>query len=349
MRYFWYLTIAAISAASVWQPTVALAQKKPSSGPPPGVIYFRHDGSMWQMDAAGTPASRVRLADAPEYGDPSQALHRDKRWFAFDVSYVPELAPVFPNQRQFTEIHAGDTGGSLVRLLSDLNLEILSQPRWSTDDQSLTFLAERWDEVNGQMAATDAGVYSLAISFDANGTPQAGELTFLLDLSVQLRGGAAGVPGYAEFELTGHSWNPTGTQVAFGVRIDRDQKRSQEIWISDVTNATHRILVSGSGVGWPEWSPDGSRIAFSRSGQVVLNLATGRTKTLSNSASDSWGGLRWSPTSAYTVVYHWDNLLPGYDAMYRCTADLGSRTTLSAGLADPPQPFNYFIPVGWRK
>jgi dipeptidyl aminopeptidase/acylaminoacyl peptidase len=328
-------------------PATALAQKT-KGGTPTGTIYFRHDGSMWQMDATGTPASRLRLPDAPEYGEPSHKLHGGERWFVYAISYVPELAPTFPNQRQFTEICVGSTDGARLPLLSDVNLEIISEPRWSADDNSITFIAESWENVDGQLVANDAGAYELAISFAEDGTPQAGPLTYLVDLSVPLRAGPAGVPGYSDLEFCGYSWNSDGTQLAFGVRIDSDQERSQEIWISDLVNATNRLLVSGNGVGWPEWSPDDRRIAFHQYGQVVYDLATGRTKSLGSSAIGSWGGLRWAPSGAHVVLYHWDNLLPGYDALYRCTADLGGRTELTAGLADPPAPLNHFIPVGWR-
>jgi hypothetical protein len=347
-----FLFIAALAMACLTIHSLAFAQKKGGGGSatPPGTIYFRHDGSMWQMDGAGTPASRVRLPDAPQYGEPSHKLHGGERWFVYAVSYVPELAPTFPNQRQFTEICVGSTAGARLPLVSNLNLEIISEPRWSADDNSITFIAESWRNVDGQLVATEAGAYELAISFADDGTPQAGPLTFLVDLSAQLRAGPAGVPGYSDLEFGGHSWNSDGTQLAIGVRIDSDEERAQEIWISDLVNATNRLLVSGNGVGWPEWSPDGRRIAYSSGGQVIYDLATGRKKSLNRTATTSWGGLVWAPTSSHVVVYHWDNFV-GYDGLYRFTSDLAGKTELTAGLAESgAQPFrNYYIPVGWRE
>lgn len=346
-----FVLTVTLTATLITEGATAFAQKKGGSStpPPPGLVYFRHAGSMWQMDAAGTPASRIALPTAPDYGDPSNSRHgSNQRWFVYDDTYVPELYPAFPNDRQFTEIRAGSEGGQDVLLLSDPNLEIISSPLWMPDDASITFIAERWDfDAEGQPEAFDAGVYELSIDF-SSGAPIAAGLEFLADLSTQLRAGPNGIPPYSDLEVCGHTWNNDGTRVAFGVRIDSTDEHAQEIWIADVVAASFQLLVSGNGVGWPEWSPDGRRIAYNSNGQVVYDLATGREKSLNRTATASWGGLVWSPTGAHVVVYHWDNFLSGYDAMYRFTADLGSKTELTTGLADPLPHFNVFIPVGWR-
>jgi hypothetical protein len=319
------------------------------SSPPPGTIYFRHAGAMWQMDAAGTPASRIALPAAPDYGDPSYARHgNNQRWFVYDDTYAPEQHPRFPNDRQFADIRAGSEGGQDVVLLSDPDLEIISNPLWARDDASITFIAERWDvDADGLPVAFDAGVYELSVDF-TGGAPAAGALVFLADLSAQLRAGPAGVPTYSDLEFCGHTWNSDGTKLAFGVRIDSPDESAQELWIADLPSGAFQLLVSGNGVGWPEWSPDGRRIGYYSNGQVVFDLTTGRKKSLNTTAVASWGGLVWSPTGAYGVCYHWDNLLPGYDALYRFTADLGGKTELTAGLTDPLPFLNTYIPVGWR-
>lgn len=344
------LTVTFIALSSSGEAT-AFAPRRGGGNtpPPPGIIYFRHAGAMWQMDAAGTPASRIPLPAAPDYGDPSYLRHGgNMRWFVYDVTYIPELYPTFPNDRQFTEIRAGSEGGQDVLLLSDPNLEIISAPLWAPDDASITFVAERWDfNADGEPTAFDTGVYELSIDF-SSGAPMAMGLDFLADLSTQLRAGPDGVLPYSDMEMTGHTWNPDGTLVAFGVRIDSSDENVQELWIFDFVTDSFSLLVSGNGAGWPEWSPDGRRIAYTRSGQVVHDLATGRTNSLKRTVTGNWGGLRWSPTGAHAVVYHWDNLLPGYDAIYRFTPDLGGKTELTSGLADPLPFFNTYIPVGWR-
>jgi dipeptidyl aminopeptidase/acylaminoacyl peptidase len=300
---------------------------------------------MWQMDGAGTPESRVRLPDAPLWGDPSYLRYGNKqRWFLYDYHEEPAY-PKFPNGRYLIEIRAGSEGGEDLLLLSDPNLEIISHPRWSAGDASITFIAERWSvDAEGQPIALDAGVYELSINFTQAGIPQVGTLEFVADLSTQLRAGPDGTPTY----FCGHSCNSTGTQLAFAVQIDTDQEFAQELWIVDLSSGTSQLLMSGVWVWGPEWSPDDTRIGLTRNNdQVVYNLATGRTKLLNRTVNGSWWGLKWSPTGDYVVVSHWDNFLSGSDSMYRFTAELTGRTELTAGLPIPH--FNDFTPVGWRE
>ncbi len=111
-----------------------------------------------------------------------------------------------------------------------------------------------------------------------------------------------------------------------------------------------RLLASGHGIGWPEWSPDGSRIGYvSWDGTVIYDVSRNRSKKLTSTPSDSWGRTEWSPDGSYFVILHWDNFY-GYDAIYRFTANLTGKTELTAGLAPPDAPFLsiVLIPVGWR-
>jgi hypothetical protein len=70
---------------------------------------------------------------------------------------------------------------------------------------------------------------------------------------------------------------------------------------------------------------------------------------VSDTPSTGWGRTNWSPTGTYCVIYHYDNFLSGYDAIFRFTADLGGKTELTAGLNNPIPHMNVLIPVGWRE
>ncbi len=322
-----------------------------SGDTPSGTIYFRHAHMMWQMDANGTPSSRIALPAAPDYGHPSNLRHNGKRWFAYDQGWNPYSYLQFPNGRDFTEIRIGSEAGEDVLVLSDTNLEIiggsLHGPLWSKDDSSITFVAERWGlDAQSQPYAFDAGIYRLPISFVA-GMPVAGTLEFVQDLSLELRATDNGVLGYGRFEFCGHSWNHDETQCAFGARFDINQTYSQEIWIVDTVTGVSQLFVSGDGVGWPEWSPDGKYIGYTSSaGAVIYDLTKKTSKRLSRKPREGWGVFTWSPSSAFVVIPHWDNFLNGYDAIYRFTSALGGKTSLTQGM-DTPQN-NTFIPVGWR-
>ena len=323
-----------------------------------GVVYFRHEGAMWQMDAAGTPSSRVPLTTAPDYGVPSYQRHETERWFVYSrVAGLPGEFPTFPNQRLAEDIRAGSEGGQDVLLLSEPDIEVISEPIWAADDASITFIGERWElDVDGVPTETlEAGLYELSIEF-IDGVPVAGMLDFVADLSSQLRVDAGGFIGH---EVAGHSWSPDRTAFTFGVRTFNSSPSLQEIWIVDLSLVSDpavvpptamRLLASGHGIGWPEWSPDGSRIGYvSWDGTVIYDVSRDRSKTLRSTPNDSWGRVLWSPDGSYFVLCHWDNFY-GYDAIYRFTAALTGKTELTAGLAPPDAPafHNVLIPVGWR-
>jgi hypothetical protein len=345
-----YLFTSTIVAAILLGQGLAVAQKpKPggSTPPPPGIIYFRHDGNLWQMDAAGTPASRVRLSAAPDGGEPSHNRHGNQRWFV----YRQWLPWEFPNGHQAYDLRAGSDGGADVLLLANANIEVLSEPVWAADDASVSFIGARWDlDANNELVVVEAGVYELTVSF-VSGTPVPGPLNFLADLSGPLNVAADGFT-----EVLGHSWNPDRTAVAFNVYASGS---GTAIWIldlamvtdpSNVPAAAFWLLASGRGACQPRWSPDGSRIGYATDdGAVVYDVSTGRKKLLKRTTSTNWGPTEWSPDGAYFAVDRWNGLLPGgqgNDAIFRFTADLGGKTELTVGFSTPGH--NVLTPVGWR-
>jgi hypothetical protein len=341
---------AALLAAFVMSDSPLFAQK----AIPPGTIYFRHDGSLWQMDSAGTPASRVRLPTVTDSGHPSYARHGGQRWFLYGKQSGPLPPRQFPNGRSVPDVYAASDTGVDVFVFAEADIEIISGPAWVSDDASVTFLGERWalDSAGQPTEVVEAGLYELYVDC-SSGAPVAGPLVFLADLSGIMGSGAQGFPATTNSSMS-HSWNNDGTQCAIGISWS-DTNRS--IWLFDLTAisdpydvpaSAFQLFASGNVAG-PSWSPDGKRLAFYSQGETVVhNLATGKKKSLGRTATASWGGLVWSPTGSYVVVYHWDNWLPGYDALYRFTADLGGKTELTAGLSEPLPSFNVFIPLGWR-
>jgi hypothetical protein len=318
------------------------------STPPEGTVYFRHEGTIWQMDGAGTPESRAPLATTVDYGNPSYARHGNERWFAYESADYG--APLFPNGQTFHQIRATSETGLDVQLLSETDVEIFAFDgvRWAANDASITFVGQRWNlDPDGLPVSVEVGLYELSINF-SSGTPEAGALEFIVDLSGPLRAGPDGfLTGPAE--LAGHTWNPDRTQVAFGVRIHTETEDADEIWIADLPSGTFSLLNSANGVGWPDWSPDGSRIGYySRAGAVIHNLDSGQSKVLKGTPSTAWELPYWSPTGGYFVIGRWDGFLVGEDAIYRFTANLGGKTALTAGLDDPLPMFNTLIPLGWR-
>lgn len=364
-RYFCVLCAAAVSSTILFGSFAGTARAWPPGGngggpgggggggstpAPAGTIYFRHAATIWQMDGAGTPESRIPLATVRDYGDPSYARHGNQRWFAYDCGdeRAPEYPP-FPNGRYFRDIRAGSESGQEILLWSQPDIEIISWANWTPDDGSITFIGERWQlDPDGLPAATDAGIYELPVDF-SSGTPVAGALEFVAELSGPMRAGPGGFLPQSDGELAGHTWNHDGTQLAFGIRVHNEAEDATEIWIADLPSGTPSLLASGRGLGWPQWSPDGSRIGYvSVNGTIMHELSSDRTKVLKRTPTTSWEQTFWSPSGAYFAIGHWDNFLIGEDAIYRFTASIGGKTELIANRNSPVPQSHVLIPLGWR-
>jgi dipeptidyl aminopeptidase/acylaminoacyl peptidase len=91
--------------------------------------------------------------------------------------------------------------------------------------------------------------------------------------------------------------SPDGSQVAYVLRtLDTEHDRSHdELWIAATNGDTPRRLTSGPADGAPAWSPDGSRLAFLRAGQVHLVAPAGGEPTQLTELPRGAGAPVWSP------------------------------------------------------
>ncbi len=94
--------------------------------------------------------------------------------------------------------------------------------------------------------------------------------------------------------------SPDGKQIVFTKAwIDKiNDKRESALWIMDADGSRQRFLVNGSSA---TWSPDGSRIAYTASGEPTGNQIWVRWMDASGSSSqitrltESPSGIEWSP------------------------------------------------------
>ena len=91
--------------------------------------------------------------------------------------------------------------------------------------------------------------------------------------------------------------SPDGERVVYVLRtLDRAADRSvDELWTVPVAGGTPRRLTTGPGDTAPAWSPDGSRLAFLRDGQVHVLPADGGDPEQVSDLPRGTGAPTWSP------------------------------------------------------
>lgn len=299
----------------------ALSAKPPAGGgeSSSGTIYYYCNGALYSMTGDGGQKQVVAGMEGVggERGDPSRLLHGGRRWFlsrrpaalADPLEDYPE-ADVVTERYELYAISTDGTNPITVQLTDDISLRpeffgpgFCARPRWLPNDEGVSFKAVQWyfDELIGEWIPVEAGIYTLAVTFDANGYPRAAldaqpELCIPCgwrDWGLNSQGDVCTVPKIREFD-----WNPDASAV---VCVNGEQMR-----ISPVSNPAEFIPL---GAGWEVcWSPDGTKVAFFWEGAVQVMDADGRNRRVLRVGGpmEQLQVDLWSPDSKYLLCFVWD-------------------------------------------
>ncbi|MFP4489778.1 MAG: TolB family protein, partial [Bacteroidales bacterium] len=98
--------------------------------------------------------------------------------------------------------------------------------------------------------------------------------------------------------------SPDGSVVIYGRRwVNKYDDRSQtDLWIMDANGSNNRYFMEGSN---PLWSPDGSRLAFTKQGEpqgtqiFVKYMSAAGPATQVTRLDNSPSNIKWSPDGRY--------------------------------------------------
>ncbi|NUR59502.1 MAG: hypothetical protein HOV87_12665 [Catenulispora sp.] len=98
-------------------------------------------------------------------------------------------------------------------------------------------------------------------------------------------------------KVTGVTYSPDGTKVAFTVAFPDTADKPGELWIADASGANAHRLIGGPNLRQPSWSPDGSKLYF------LINIAVNQATTHVDVVNVDGSGLAELPGQANCTAY----------------------------------------------
>ena len=251
------------------------------------------------MRTMNSDGSNNRQLGMGLFGNPSTAQHGDHRWFLYHKpiadSYYLDGTQVFELFALRDDYDSTGNNNSTTKVQLTNNIDLQAKPwftAWVPGDQQISFKARRWS--GGVVVA--GGIYTASPELDANGNitglvaqPSTAAILFPL---VETAPGDFW-PAFEDF-----SWGPGGDRVVY------TEVGTHDLLIADLLGNPHQRIFGGYAL-WPQWSPDGSKIAFTSQNATGTYIATVRANgsqfRVIVSPTSTWWAYRpyWSPASNF--------------------------------------------------
>ncbi len=310
------------------------------TGPIPGATT----GGTAVMTTMGSDGSGKATLGIGMFGNPSTVRYNNHRWFIYTYVFPGQYYPDGITRRSEVFALRDDFDPNLnnnVNTRVQLTDEITLQPRvgstdWVPGGAQISFKGRRWSSAEPGATVVEGGIYTASLVFGADGNiiglaaqPATPAIPFPL---VETTPGDPW-PALADY----FCWDPTGNLVAY------QNATLNELWLADLLNTHIRIYAGGGDM--PQWSPDGSTIAF-RNGYGIATIkpnGTGFKVIIPHTSTWVYSGPHYSPTGSHIVYDGCGQTTsnPGF-CVFRATAKGGSQVNLTSGTLRPGSG------AGWR-
>lgn len=286
---------------------------------PAGTVYFHAEGDgYYSMDADGANKTFL-FAEGPgrEGVQPSYSLHDGERWFLFSR----QLSDLLPNGLNQRELVARNESGDEEVLWSVADVDVRPAKRWGKDGSFVSFKIADFtnDSSNVLVASIDW----------STGTPVMGAATVVVEGSL-LANDVSSIGGF--------DWDPDGNRIVFS---ERDHTTGiVTLFVTDLVAETTTSIGEGRE---PEWSADGSCIAFRDAG--IWTMKPDGSDALQVSATGTLPS--WSPDGTHLV---YERIITKGKGKKATTASEVVRASSSGDdevvLTNDVTPDSF--PLGWR-
>ncbi len=300
------LTTAAVSAVKPEKPD---KPGKPGGGGgtgPTGTIFFHmyddnDDLYIWTVEPDGSSLTKQNLLVAG-VGSLSWKTHNGHYWY---VGFVAIDGETYRDGQPRLEIYAiRDDNTMGFQMTDDEDMAFPStdngeQLLWVPGDVYISWVGKAWTEQDdGTYAYDDYGIYRAEVQYDNGDVSGLGDPDFVYDTGSY----------YDEYDdvhypnVHEYDWNPDGDEIAL-------QMHDNYIYIDTIDGDSPTQLVNGWG---PKWSPDGTKIAFGRSKEILVIDVDGTDETSLVKVKGNQGtfkgveGYEWSPDGKYVVYTTWE-------------------------------------------